>query len=179
MWLDEGSSLAIAQSGWATLARLIFIDEANMELYYVLLHVWLALGNSELVVRALSVVFAVATLPALYALGARLFDRGVGLIAVLLLTLNATHIEYAQEARSYTLLVFLVTASFLFFLRSLQRPCLGNWCGYVLGSVLACYAHFFGMLVLPTIWLRLCLRSPLAQRDGKGPAPKWVRISCF
>ena len=48
-----------------------------MTLYYLLLHFWLKLGDSEFLTRSLSSVFAVATVPVVY-VGRPLSDRGPG-----------------------------------------------------------------------------------------------------
>jgi uncharacterized membrane protein len=66
-----------------------------MALYYFLLRFWLTLGGSEGFVRGLSVLFSVATIPITFFLGARLFGRRAGLLASLLLAVNAYHIHYA------------------------------------------------------------------------------------
>ena len=49
-----------------------------MALYYVLLRGWIHLGDSEFMVRALSVLMGVLTIPAIYYLGKQLFDRPTG-----------------------------------------------------------------------------------------------------
>ena len=110
-WLDEGVSVAISRLDWYNFIRLMWRREANMSLYYVLLRGWQHLGGSEFFLRSLSVVFAVATVPAIYWLGLRLFDRRVATIASFIFALNAYSIRYAQEARSYSLYVFLGTLS--------------------------------------------------------------------
>ncbi len=60
-WFDEGVSVAIARLDWYNFARILWRREANMSLYYFLLHFWLYFGGSEFFVRALSVLFAVAS----------------------------------------------------------------------------------------------------------------------
>ncbi len=158
--LDEAATVAIVRLDWATFLDVVVNQEANMALYYGLLRFWVGLGGSEFVIRSLSVILAVATLPVLYALGTRLFGARVGLVATLLLTLNAMHITYSQKARGYSLLVLLVTLSSLFFLRSIERPSRKNWVGYILASVLGVYAHFFGALVLVGQWVSLVFLRP-------------------
>ena len=87
-WFDEGASVAIARLDWYNFARILWRREANMSLYYFLLHFWLHFGGSEFFVRSLSVLFSVASIPIIYLLGRRLFDSRVGLIAAALLTVN-------------------------------------------------------------------------------------------
>src|SRR5271156_5740022 len=121
-WLDEGVSVAIARLDWYNFARILWRREANMSLYYFLLHVWLHFGGSEFFVRSLSVLFSVASIPVIYLLGRRLFDLRVGLVAAALLALNAYHVQYSQDARSYSLMVFLCLLSSLYFLKCLDIP---------------------------------------------------------
>jgi mannosyltransferase len=154
LWLDESTSVAFAQLGWNTLGKILWHGEANMALYYGLLHVWVGLfGSSEFTVRMLSASIAVGAVGAIYALGTRLFDSRIGLISALLLAVNAYNVAYAQEARSYSLLVLLVTLASLAFLRMLARPSRLNFVLCVTESVLAVYAHFFAILVLAAHWL--------------------------
>jgi mannosyltransferase len=109
-WGDELASVRRAQMDWDAFWELMRGIPA-MALYYALLRFWILLGDSEFTVRILSVIPAVVTVPLVYFMGKRLFDPRVGLIAALLLAMNAFHIQYSQEARSYSLLILLVTLS--------------------------------------------------------------------
>src|SRR2546425_3307417 len=103
-WLDEAESVAHARLGVRSLLHVLDGGDPNMGLYYVLLHFWIRIfGESESAVRGLSVLFGVLAVPAIYLVGARLFGRAAGLVAALLLAVNAFFIQYAQEARSYSL----------------------------------------------------------------------------
>src|SRR6266436_424782 len=117
-WLDEGISVEIARLPWRQFFYVLRHREVNMSLYYVLLHFWLAMGSTEGFIRGLSVLFSVATVPALYALGARLFGRVAGLLAAWLLV------------------------------RNLQEPASAHWAAYTVACALAVYSHFFGALVV-------------------------------
>jgi len=119
-----------------------------MALYYGLLHFWIKLSESEVVVRSLSVVAGSLTVPVIYALGRRMFGTRAGLISALLLATNAFHIRFSQEARAYTLVVLLTSLSSLFFIRAIERQSRAAWAGYVLTGTLAVYSHFLAVLVL-------------------------------
>jgi hypothetical protein len=154
-WFDEGVSVAIARLDWYNFARILWRREANMSLYYFSLRPWLHFGGSEFFVRSLSVVFAVASIPAVYLLGRRLFDSRVGLFAAALLATNAYHVQYSQDARSYSLMVLLCSLSSFYFLEELKEPSRRNRAAYILTSALAVYAQFFSLLLLVAQWLSL------------------------
>jgi mannosyltransferase len=111
LWYDEAFSVNAAQMEWASLWHVISEFEANQGFYYILLHLWINLGQSEFVLRSLSAIFAISTVGLVYLLGTRLFGARVGLVAALLITLNSFFIAYAQEARAYMLVLLLATLS--------------------------------------------------------------------
>jgi uncharacterized membrane protein len=158
-WFDECFSVEVARLGWRDFAHLLWWREANMSLYYLLLRVWLHFGHGPFFIRSLSVLVALATLPAIYWLACELFDRRVGIIAVALLSFNAYHIRYSQEVRSYTLLVLLATLSSGFFVACLRNPSRRNRVGYALTSVLAIYSHLYALLLVVAQYGSLFLRT--------------------
>ncbi len=161
LWQDEALSVMLAKQDWETF-WLVLSKRTNMNLYHMMLHWWVKIGQSEFVVRGLSVIFALATVPVLYALGTRIFGSRAGIIAALLLTVNAFFIHYAQEARAYSLVLLLVTLSSYFFVVSIERPSRRSWIGYVICSILAVYSHLFAVFVLLTHGVSLVF---LRRRD--------------
>ncbi|MFZ0939376.1 MAG: glycosyltransferase family 39 protein [Candidatus Sulfotelmatobacter sp.] len=152
-WFDECFSVEVARLSWRDFGLLLWRREANMSLYYLLLRGWLHFGSSPFFIRSLSVIISLASLPAIYWLAGKLFDRRVALLAAALIGCNAYHIRYAQEARSYSLFVLLATLSSGFFVALLQSPSRENRGGYILASVLGCYAHLYAMLLVAAQWL--------------------------
>jgi len=142
LWLDEAFSFWISESFESVRA------DSNMSLYYGLLALWKGFGTSEWALRSLSVVFALATVPALYALARQLLGRPAARVAVLLLAISPMFLQYAQEARSYSLLVFLATTSTWLFVRSIDTGRWRYWLAYAVVSALGIYAHFFAAPVL-------------------------------
>jgi uncharacterized membrane protein len=153
-WWDEIVTLRIASMPFADFRSTLWRFEANMSFYYLLARWWIHFGNDEAWLRSLSVITAVVSIPVIYALGTVLSQRSTGLLAAFLLSINVAHIAYAQEARSYSLLVLLCLLSLLFFLR-LSRADNANALGYVLASALAVYAHFFAVFFLVAQWTSL------------------------
>ena len=183
-WFDECFSVEIARMSWHDFLRLLWWREANMSLYYLLLRGWLLVGSviaggaSPAFIRSLSILISLAGLAAIFWLGSELFDRRVGLIACALMSCNAYHIRYAQEARSYSLFVLLATLSSGFFVACLQDPSVRNRRGYVLTSVLAVYSHFYALLLLASQWLSVRgVKNAPATRVNSAPLRRaWITI---
>ena len=172
VWIDEAVSIEMARLDWYNFLRILWRHEANMVLHTLLLRFWLLLGDSEAWIRSLSVLAAIATVPAIFVLGRKLFDARIGLMASFLLTINAFHVRYSQEARSYSLFAFLSVLSCIYFLKFIDDPTSANRKGHVLTSVLAVYTHFFAGLLIVAQWLSLKLLDrrelqPLAKRNWK------------
>src|SRR6266513_2484042 len=80
---DEAFSLSIS-TDLHSLFNKLWTTEANMWLYYVVLHFWQLMGHNEFIVRSLSAVLGVLTIVVIYKLGEELFSEKVGFIASLL-----------------------------------------------------------------------------------------------
>jgi len=175
LWFDEGVSVAIARLNAYNFLRILWRREANMSLYYALLHIWLWMGTSEAFVRSLSVIFGVATIPAIYYLGRRLFDSPTALIAATFLSVNAFHVCYSQEARSYSLMVLLCVLSTLYFLKTFENS--RNSRIYVVLSTLAVYAHFYSLLLIAAQYLTLRYLLPKSVSSEAVWTRAWKAIA--
>ncbi len=166
-WFDELVSVEIAGLGPRAFADYVFGVESNMALYHGVLALWLRLGGDEAWVRLLSVAFAVATLPFLYALGRRLFDRTTAMLAVALLCVNVSFVGYARDARSYVLVLLLVTASSFFLVRGVQDRRSRDWAGWAVLTALAVCAHLLAVLVvLAQVAFLLLERASVPRRQA-------------
>lgn len=168
-WFDETFSVEVARVTWGNFLHLLWWREANMSLYYVLLRIWLHLGQNPFFIRSLSVVVATATIPAVYWLGSLLYNRRVALIATALMTFNAYSVRYAQEARSYALFLLLTTLSSCFLIQFL-RDTRGARIGYIIVSILAVYSHLYALLLLVAQFLAVRkaeMTEPLSAEQGQ------------
>lgn len=147
-YLDEAYTVHEAGLGWSAFWHDIWGPQTNMQLYYLLMRGWVHLGQGEAVVRSLSVVFFVATVPILVAVARRLFDTRTALIAGLLFALNEFAVSFSQEARTYSLVYLLITLSTWLLLRALDRGSRGAWAAYVAVAALSVYAHMLALLVV-------------------------------
>jgi mannosyltransferase len=155
VYLDEAISVAYAHMSWHEFSQVLLTRDANMALYYLLLRGVVPFGDSEFWVRLISVIAGVATVPVMYWLGAKLYDRQTGVWAALLLSVNACHVVFSQEARGYALALLLISLSCCLFLKGIQSPFWPTWAGYALVSALAVHSHFYAGLVLVAQWISL------------------------
>ncbi len=169
-WFDELVSVEIASSSWSALQAYVTTVEANMALYHAVLRVWLFLVDGEGGTRALSVIFAVATLPVLYALTRRLYDRRTAVFAVLLLSVNVSFVGYSRDARSYALTLLLVTASSYALVRAEERSGRVPWALYGVTAGLAVWAHLLAafVVVAQVAWLWVERRGRRLPGLGQG-----------
>jgi len=139
-WLDEGAQMIMSAK---SLVFQWFGRSADFHppLFYFLMHFWLKLGRSEWFLRLPAVLFGMATVYLVYLLGKKIAGEKLGLISALFLAVAPYHIYYSQEARMYTLLAFLATASMLFLLEK-------KWRGYILATTAMIYTHYAGFFLI-------------------------------
>ncbi|OPY20902.1 MAG: hypothetical protein A4E24_00894 [Methanomethylovorans sp. PtaU1.Bin093] len=148
VWLDEATTYFLSSD------TLFGIYEATKNdvhppLYYFVVHFFLFDGKSEILLRFPSMVFGVLAIPVLYMLGTRLFSVKEGLISSFLLSISLSHIYYSQEARMYSMMVFLTLGSIFFFYVAIEDKCNSFWFLFVVLTVLNIYTHYFGFFIFP------------------------------
>jgi len=149
LWIDEAASVNFASLPLRQFLKVLWGYQGNMALYYVLMRGWIHLGYGEFAVRSLSVLLGVLTIPAIYLLGARLFDRRTGLVASAFFSVHSFHIHWSQETRAYSLLIFLLvvtTYALVCAVESNQK--LRYWIVFSVLAALCFYAHIFALIVL-------------------------------
>ncbi|HEX8087186.1 MAG TPA: glycosyltransferase family 39 protein [Solirubrobacteraceae bacterium] len=146
-WIDEGLSVGIGSYGLTDIPNVLEQD-GSPPLYYALLHVWMEVfGNGETATHWLSVIFAVATVPAAFWAARTLFGDRAGWIAAALAAINPFLTYYAEETRMYALLALLgllLAATFLRVFADRERRAL-PWFAVVL--TLLIYTHNWGLFL--------------------------------
>ncbi len=161
LWIDEAASVSFASLAWKPFLKVLWGYQGNMALYYFLLHGWIHLGDSEFAVRSLSVIFGVLTIPAVYLLAARLFDRPTGLISAALLSVHSFHIHWSQETRAYSFLILLLVLTLYSFVAAMESNSkLSYWLAFSVLAALCIYAHIFALLVLTTCAVAIVFPKP-------------------
>ncbi|HYI21148.1 MAG TPA: glycosyltransferase family 39 protein [Candidatus Limnocylindrales bacterium] len=142
--VDEAYEYAIAQFPTS-----LFLETlpGNLErtVYLFILRPWLMVGDGEVHLRLLSVVFGVIAVLATYAVGKR---YAVAFPAALLLAVAPQFVQYEQDARHYTLFVAWSALTTLAYLRLTERPGRREAVIYVVLAGLMIYVHLLGSLVI-------------------------------
>jgi mannosyltransferase len=153
-WLDEAASLRFTRTtGWdAVLSE----SNGNMALYLGLLKLWVPFAKGEATVRFLSAVPFVLTVPVVALLGRRTSGARVGVLAAAIVATHPLLVRYGQEARSFSLVTFLVAAAALALVTGVQD---GDRRVFVVGVLLlgvAPYAHpvaaLTGIVLIAWLW---------------------------
>jgi hypothetical protein len=95
-----------------------------------------------------SILIGMVSLPFVYRLGADLFGRKVGLLALLLVSTSPVHAGYSVVIRGYIGLMALILVSLYLLRRALRRNRWRDWLGFVGISVLVIHFHLFSLLAI-------------------------------
>ena len=119
------------------------LHESSPPLYYMAIEGWMRLfGTSEVAMRSLSLIASVLTLPLIYLIAIELFDWRRGLAAMLIFAVLPMQVSFAQDARTYTLLLIPLCAALLAVARFLRGDIRWRTLGlYGAGAVVALYCH--------------------------------------
>lgn len=168
LWLDEALSVNIASLPLGEIAGALRRD-GHPPLYYWLLHGWIrVVGDSDVAVRALSGVFAVATLPLGFIAGRRRGGPLLGLLTVVVLALNPFALRYANEARMYSMVMVLVLVGYLLVDDVVRRHAVtpARLTGLAVVSGASLLTHYWSIWLLGALGVVLLVVWRRAPDDG-------------
>jgi len=143
-WRDEAFSVLLSAKSLKEIL-LLTIKDTSPPLYYFLLHFWIKLfGDSEYIVRTLSLGFHILLVISSFFLIKYLIKNWkLSIVGSLAILLNPFLLEYAFETRCYSFFAFLIVTTTYFFLRR----------KYFISSIflaLSLLTHNFGFFFLLT-----------------------------
>jgi uncharacterized membrane protein len=150
LWINEVVSVDAARLPLQQLLHRTGFFDIHPPFYYVTLWGWTrVLGDADMVVRLLSLVFSLMGLVVLYAWG-RMYSRWAALLAVMLLSFSAFHAHYSVEVRCQALLMFLSTCFFFQYEMVVQKRRLSLWFWVGLGLVEGALVltHYYAAVLL-------------------------------
>jgi mannosyltransferase len=121
-------------------------------------------GADELGLRSLSLLFAAAAVPPLFFLSRRLSGSArLATFTSFLLATNGTFLEYAQEGRGYSLVIFLACLSTCALFRAVETRERRWWRAYVAAGAALSFAHVVAVFLLFAHGVALRLHADWAQ----------------
>lgn len=157
LWLDEASTVTFATAGsfW-DIWQLTATIEPNPPLFHWVEYIMLFFGNNEFILRFIPALLGTITIPIMYFIGKEFIDENGGIIAAAAFAVSPFLIVYSQEARAYTMLLFFIALTFLFYLKALKSTNLTYWILFAIAGSLAFWTHlyaaiFVGSLILYTL----------------------------
>jgi uncharacterized membrane protein len=150
LWLDEAYSWSVGLLSIEDIISQIGEFDVHPPLYYVLLSLWLKIfGDSEFNLRFLSLLFGIFALFTIYLLLRLFVSPSYSFGSTILLLFNNFFLNYAQEARMYSMLLFLNLISLYVAFKlvySEQTPKKFNYLLYALVVVFMLYTHYYGFI---------------------------------
>jgi mannosyltransferase len=184
---DEGFSISTSVRSWSSFVHLSATTETNAWLYATVLKAWSVLGTSPGLLRVPSALAFVATAPLVADLGRRLFSRGHGAIAAVLVAVNGSLLMFAQQIRGYAFAVAFAVAATIAFVIDVRRPsrlACAAWIALVaaaascqLHTVTVVLPHLASLLVLPAAERRWRRRMGGLALAGVVVVPVAVAVS--
>ncbi|MDX6656011.1 MAG: mannosyltransferase [Solirubrobacteraceae bacterium] len=149
LWLDEGAEWQAVRGSFGDMLTQVIHHEATPPLAYI--YEWVATrvtGMDEFGLRLPFALLGIALVPLVYLAARDLAGHRAGLVSGALAAANPLLVWHAQDARAYSLLQVLLTATIVALARGRM------WWWAVLGAAALATHHFAAFVVLPeAVWL--------------------------
>jgi mannosyltransferase len=145
---DETLAFFISSQPFGAMLDVVLDERGGAPLHFLLAHLAILIAPGLTGLRLISVVFAVASMPVIAALVARLTDRRTALLATLLVAASWVTLLHAVYARMYSLFLFTSVLTFLLLLRALERGTWRRWGLWGVATIAMLATQPYGALVL-------------------------------
>jgi hypothetical protein len=166
---DETLAFFVSRRSLGDVLGIVIGERGGAPLHYLLGHLMLQLDPSLTSLRLISVAFAVASMPLVAILVARLTDRRTALLATLVTAVSWVTLYHGIYARMYSLFLFASLLSIVLLLRVLERDTVGRWVAWSAATLALLAAQPYGALVLAAqvVYVgALRLRRPFPLRNA-------------
>lgn len=175
LWLDEVVTLQVARMDIQDIiARSATQWEPHPPFYYLLMHYWIRLGESEFILRLPSAILGIIAIPILYRLLRQWGETWGAMASAWLLAIAPLHIWYSQEARMYALVCTLGLASALCYSSGIRSGKPLDWGLWVILTALGLYTDYSMLLVLAA---QAALGAPLWKVYGRRGTHIWPLLA--
>ena len=167
MWVDEGFTYWTAKLPLGSLIDVLSSREANMGPYYLLMWVWIRIGDSDVWLRGLSALATVATVWGIWVVVRRWSGAFAAGLAAWVYVLTPFVLGWTIQARGYTMAMAL-TAWALVFAERMGRD-RNLWSGVAFGVMvgLAVATQLSTVFVFVGIVIAVLALAPTRQMVGR------------
>jgi 4-amino-4-deoxy-L-arabinose transferase-like glycosyltransferase len=176
-WCDEAGVAVVAiQPSISDAYSEMLTHAMAMPLDYAISWLIAQFTLSEFFLRFPSVIWGVATLIVSYILFSQICNRSVALLGSCLLALSPLHIQFSQELRFYSALIFFYTLSSLLLFEAIRHNRRIYWLAFLFVTSIGIYFHIYVILSLVNgvAWF---LRSEFKNSSTK--FKKYMVVSIF
>ena len=155
---DEALALFVGRGSLGHVLHTVVTERGGAPLHFFFAWVVVHLGGGLTGLRIVSLVFAVASVPVIALLGARLADRAVGVVAAALASGRWVLFFHGIYGRMYSLFLFTSLLSFLGLLYALDRGGRHRFALWGVALLLMLASHPYAVLVVAAQGLFVVLR---------------------
>lgn len=149
IWVDEAITVYQVQLPFSEMIDAVRSGDVHPPLHHILLWpVVRIFGTGEFAVRLPSIAFGVGLVGMLYVAGRDLYDRATGRLAALLGAVAPLLVWYSQEARMYSLFMFLAVVAVWAQVMALRHGRMRFWVLYGVVFAALMWTHYFALLPL-------------------------------
>ena len=145
---DETLAFFVGRQPIGDLFGTVLGERGGAPLHFLLTHLVATVSPGLTGLRLISVFFAVASVPVIACLVARLTDRATALLATLLVGTSWTLLMHGIYGRMYSLFLFTSTLSFLALLRALSEGGWKRWLLWIVVMLATLASMPYGAMVL-------------------------------
>jgi len=165
IWLDEAATYIHSLTLSGIFDYTNSVDYFNPPLFPLFEFVMIQIaGASEWGLRFFPALFGILTIPAAYLMGKEFHDKYTGLITAIIFALSPFLIYYSQEARSFSMLLFLCTVLMYVFLKALKTNSRKDWAAFGIVAAVTFATHFWSSLYCNPRNIR---SSPVSQQPQR------------
>jgi hypothetical protein len=160
---DETLALFVGRGSIGGLLEIVLGERGGAPLHFLFAFAIAHLGGGLTALRLVSAAFAVASIPVLALLVARLAGRTVALVTAALVSASWALLFHAVYGRMYSLFLFTSALSYLAMLVALERGGRRSFALWGLATVATVATHPYGALVFASQALYVVLRRDRAR----------------
>jgi hypothetical protein len=174
---DETLVLFVSRQPFGDVFDTVISERGGAPLHFLLAHLVATVSPTLTGLRLISIVFAVASIPIVAALVARLSDRRTALVATVIVAASWMTLYHGIYGRMYSLFLFASAASFLLLVQALDNTRRRTWALWVVAALATIATQPYGALVLAVQAVYVAARVWKGRVRVRAPAIAFTAVT--